>query len=236
MLSKFYSLHTHTQYSVDKSKLIRKLSYEKKLFSKATHRCKRTGNIFVLCTFGFISVEDDWCALLQSIKPDWDTDTVGVVKKHWSTMLTGTFEKKWKEDVAWQLRSWSEDLVGFSLNVGTASDYRPDGKELDFKQIKEMIASLLYYLKMVYKEKLGVGPVIRQKLAYNHSREFHMENAVKTACSSLLGWKSKHLYDHSLTIQWLISSKRVQHWLCYKFSLYCTDYCYICWSLHYSAF
>lgn len=70
----------------------------------------------------------------QSIKPDWDIETVGVVKKQRSTMLTGTFEKKWKENVAWQLRSWSEDLIGFSHNIITAADCRADGKELDFKQ------------------------------------------------------------------------------------------------------
>lgn len=135
-LSKFYSLHTHSQYTVDKSKWIRKLSYEKKLFFKATYRCKRTGNIFLLCIFGFVSVKDDWCisVLPQSIKPDSDTETVGAVKKQWPTVLTGIFEKKWKENVAWQLRSWSEDLVGFSHNVIRAADCRADGKELDFTQ------------------------------------------------------------------------------------------------------
>lgn len=61
-------------------------------------------------------------------------EIVGVVKKKWSTMLTGIFEKKWKKNVAWQLRSWSEDLVGFSHYVVTAADCRADGKELDFKQ------------------------------------------------------------------------------------------------------
>jgi len=55
----------------------------KKLFIKATYRYKSTGNMLLLCTFGFVSVEDDWCipVLLQSIKPDWDTETAGAVKK-----------------------------------------------------------------------------------------------------------------------------------------------------------
>lgn len=101
-LSKFYSLHTHSPYAVDKSKLMIKLSNEKQFFFRITYRSKITGNIFMLCMFGFVSVEDDWCvSVLQlSVKPDRDTETAGVVNKQFSTMLTGTFEKKWRKNVA----------------------------------------------------------------------------------------------------------------------------------------
>lgn len=131
-LSNFYDLYTHSQHSG----MHQELFCKKRLFFKAPYKCKRTQNIFLFSMFVLVSVKDDWytSVLLLSTKPDWDTEIFGVVKKKWSTMLIGTFEKKRKENVAWQLRSWSEILVGFSHNVVTAPDCRADGKELDFKQ------------------------------------------------------------------------------------------------------
>lgn len=116
---------------------------------------------------------------------------MAVVKQKSFTMLTGTFEKKWKENEVWQLRGWSEDLVGFPHNVLSAADCRADGKELDFKQCTnykiEEIVSLPYYLKTVYKEQLCLGPVIWQELACNCSRVSHGKHS-----------KEDSLFFHSL--------------------------------------